>query len=148
MPIHNQKTVRLTMAQAVVKYLQVQYSERNGRTRRLIPADISGIFGHGNVAGLGQALRNRRKSCPYADAQQQSMVHMASGFARQSRLATLACASSIGRGATNMVTARPRQRVHACRSCSFPPTTTPRGTRAPCCSRWSILWRAMSASSD
>lgn len=56
MPIHNQKTIRLTMAQAVVKYLQVQYSERDGHTRRLIPA-IFGIFGHGNVAGLGQAIQ-------------------------------------------------------------------------------------------
>jgi len=52
---NRQKTIRLTMAQALVKYLQVQYSERDGRTRRLIPA-IFGIFGHGNVTGLSQAL--------------------------------------------------------------------------------------------
>ena len=49
------ETIRLTMAQALVKYLQVQYSERDGSIRRLIPA-IFGIFGHGNVTGLGQAL--------------------------------------------------------------------------------------------
>ena len=52
----SQKTDRLTMAQAVVKYLQVQHSERDGKSRRLIPG-IFGIFGHGNVAGLGQALQ-------------------------------------------------------------------------------------------
>ena len=105
MPIHNEKTVRLTMAQAVVKYLQVQYSERDGRTRRLIPA-ISGIFGHGNVAGLGQALQEYGADLPYMQTRnEQSMVHMASGFAKANRrLATLACASSIGPGATNMVT--------------------------------------------
>ena len=49
------ETIRLTMAQAVVKYLQAQYSERDGQSRRLIPA-MFGIFGHGNVCGMGQAL--------------------------------------------------------------------------------------------
>jgi 3D-(3,5/4)-trihydroxycyclohexane-1,2-dione acylhydrolase (decyclizing) len=101
----DRKTVRLTMAQALVKYLQVQYSERDDRTRRLIPA-LFGIFGHGNVAGLGQALQEYGLDLPYYQTRnEQSMVHTASGFAKANlRLATLACASSIGPGATNMVT--------------------------------------------
>lgn len=105
MSIHNQETIRLTMAQALVKYLQVQYSERDGNTRRLIPA-IFGIFGHGNVAGLGQALQEYGVDLPfYQPHNEQSMVHTASGFAKANlRLSTLACTSSIGPGATNMVT--------------------------------------------
>lgn len=101
----DQKTVRLTMAQALVKYLQVQFSERDGQKRRLIPA-IFGIFGHGNVAGLGQALYEYGQDLPYHQPQnEQSMVHTAIGFAKANlRLSTLACASSIGPGATNMVT--------------------------------------------
>ena len=98
-------TIRLTMAQALVKYLQVQYSERDGTTRRLIPS-IFGIFGHGNVAGLGQALCEYGQELPYRQPRnEQSMVHTALGFAKANhRLATLACTSSIGPGATNMVT--------------------------------------------
>ena len=97
-------TIRLTMAQALVKYLQVQYSERDGRTRRLIPG-IFGIFGHGNVAGLGQALIEYGQDLPYYQpCNEQSMVHTAIGFAKANlRLATLACTSSIGPGATNML---------------------------------------------
>ncbi|NKB68914.1 MAG: 3D-(3,5/4)-trihydroxycyclohexane-1,2-dione acylhydrolase (decyclizing) [Candidatus Latescibacteria bacterium] len=98
-------TIRLTMAQALVKYLQVQYSERDGQQRRLIPG-IFGIFGHGNVAGLGQALQEYGRDLPYYQpCNEQGQVHVASGFARANRrLATLACTSSIGPGATNMVT--------------------------------------------
>jgi 3D-(3,5/4)-trihydroxycyclohexane-1,2-dione acylhydrolase (decyclizing) len=105
MSIHNQKTIRLTMAQAVVKYLQVQYSERDGQTRRLIPA-IFGIFGHGNVAGLGQAIQEYGTDLLFMQPHnEQSMVHTASGFAKANRrLATLACAASIGPGSTNMIT--------------------------------------------
>jgi 3D-(3,5/4)-trihydroxycyclohexane-1,2-dione acylhydrolase (decyclizing) len=92
------------MAQALVKYLQVQFSERDGKTRRLIPS-IFGIFGHGNVAGLGQALYEYGKDLPYRQPRnEQSMVHAALGFAKANyRLATLACTSSIGPGATNMI---------------------------------------------
>jgi 3D-(3,5/4)-trihydroxycyclohexane-1,2-dione acylhydrolase (decyclizing) len=102
---NNQKRVRLTMAQALVKYLSVQYSERDGKERRLIPA-VFGIFGHGNVAGLGQALYEYGQDLPfYHPWNEQSMVHTACGFAKANlRLATLACSSSIGTGATNMVT--------------------------------------------
>ena len=100
----NEKT-RLTMAQAVVRYLQVQFSERDGQTRRLIPG-MFGIFGHGNVAGIGQALYEYGEGLPYYQpCNEQSMVHTAIGFAKASqRLATLACCSSIGPGATNMIT--------------------------------------------
>jgi 3D-(3,5/4)-trihydroxycyclohexane-1,2-dione acylhydrolase (decyclizing) len=97
--------IRLTTAQAIVKYLQVQFSERDGQTRRLIPG-MFGIFGHGNVAGIGQALVEHGQGLTYYQpCNEQSMVHTAIGFAKASqRLATLACCSSIGPGATNMVT--------------------------------------------
>ena len=100
----SQESVRLTMAQALVKYLQVQFSERDGKTQRLIPS-IFGIFGHGNVAGLGQALYEYGEDLPYRQPRnEQSMVHAALGFAKaNNRLATLACTSSIGPGATNMI---------------------------------------------
>jgi 3D-(3,5/4)-trihydroxycyclohexane-1,2-dione acylhydrolase (decyclizing) len=98
-------TLRLTMAQALVKYLQAQYSERDGRKRRLIPA-VFGIFGHGNVCGLGQALTEHGTELPYYQPfNEQSMVHTALGFAKANRrLATLACTASIGPGSTNMIT--------------------------------------------
>ena len=100
-----QRTVRLTVAQALVKYLQVQFSRRDGRSRRLIPA-MFGIFGHGNVAGLGQALYEYGADLPYYQpCNEQSMVHTAAGYAKANyRLATMACTSSIGPGATNMLT--------------------------------------------
>ena len=98
-------TRRLTMAQALVEFLASQHSERDGNTQRLF-AGCFGIFGHGNVAGVGQALRQSADRLPYHMARnEQSMVHIASGYARQrNRLATFACTSSIGPGATNMVT--------------------------------------------
>jgi 3D-(3,5/4)-trihydroxycyclohexane-1,2-dione acylhydrolase (decyclizing) len=99
------KTVSLTTAQALVKFLSVQFSERDGRERRLIPG-MFGIFGHGNVAGLGQALYAYGQDLPYFQPRnEQSMVHTACGFAKATyRTATLACTSSIGPGATNMLT--------------------------------------------
>lgn len=105
MPIHNQPTIRLTMAQALVKYLQVQHCERDGKSRCLITA-VMGIFGHGNVAGLGQAIQEYGAALPYMQPRnEQSMVHTAAGFAKANRrLSTLACAASIGPGSTNMVT--------------------------------------------
>ncbi len=96
---------RLTMAQALVKYLQVQYSERDGKRRRLIPG-IFGIFGHGNVGALSQALHEYGQNLPYYQPRnEQSMVHTATGYAKANhRLATLACTASIGPGSTNMIT--------------------------------------------
>src|SRR5262245_40420972 len=98
-------TTRLTTAQALVKFLQAQFSKRDGTTRRLIPA-VFGIFGHGNVAGLGQALHEYGRDLPYHHTwNEQAMVHTAIGYAKANlRLSTLACTSSIGPGATNMVT--------------------------------------------
>ena len=97
--------MRLTVAQALVRFLSVQYSERDGVQQRLIPGCF-GIFGHGNVAGVGQALLEQTEAMPYYHARnEQGMVHAAVGYARmRNRLQTLACTSSIGPGATNMVT--------------------------------------------
>jgi 3D-(3,5/4)-trihydroxycyclohexane-1,2-dione acylhydrolase (decyclizing) len=102
-------TVRLTVAQALVRFLAAQHSERDGQVQRLIPGCF-GIFGHGNVAGVGQALleahATRSADLPYYLARnEQAMVHAAVGFARmRNRLQALACTASIGPGSTNMVT--------------------------------------------
>jgi 3D-(3,5/4)-trihydroxycyclohexane-1,2-dione acylhydrolase (decyclizing) len=99
-------SVRLTTAQALVRYLQVQHSERDGERRRLIPG-MFGIFGHGNVIGLGQALEEYGTDLTFFQGRnEQSMAHAAAAFAKATRRRqTLACTSSIGPGATNMVTA-------------------------------------------
>jgi 3D-(3,5/4)-trihydroxycyclohexane-1,2-dione acylhydrolase (decyclizing) len=99
------RTTRLTVAQALVRFLSVQYTERDGERQRLIGATW-GIFGHGNVAGLGQALIEYADDMPYHQGRnEQSMVHAAVGYARQSgRLSTHAVTTSIGPGATNLVT--------------------------------------------
>ncbi|MGW0420855.1 3D-(3,5/4)-trihydroxycyclohexane-1,2-dione acylhydrolase (decyclizing) [Streptomyces sp. NPDC003015] len=98
-------TTRLTVAQALVRFLSAQYTERDGVRQRLISATW-GIFGHGNVAGLGQALVEYADDMPYHQGRnEQSMVHAAVGYARQSnRLSTHAVTTSIGPGATNLVT--------------------------------------------
>ena len=99
------RSVRLTVGQTIVRYLQVQHSERDGRQRRLIPG-IFGIFGHGNVAGLGEALYLSADDMPfYQGRNEQAMVHLAAAYAKSSlRMSTFACAASIGPGATNMIT--------------------------------------------
>jgi len=98
-------TERLTTAQALVRFLQVQVSERDGQVRRLIPG-VFGIFGHGNVHGIGEALDEYADDLTFFQGHnEQSMVHAAAGFARATRRRqTLACTSSIGPGATNMIT--------------------------------------------
>ncbi|MFC4587341.1 3D-(3,5/4)-trihydroxycyclohexane-1,2-dione acylhydrolase (decyclizing) [Sphaerisporangium corydalis] len=102
-------TIRLTVAQALVRFLSEQWSERDGVEQRLIEGCF-GIFGHGNVAGVGQALAERGAGLgdplPYYLARnEQAMVHTAVGFAKtRNRLSTFACTTSIGPGATNMVT--------------------------------------------
>jgi 3D-(3,5/4)-trihydroxycyclohexane-1,2-dione acylhydrolase (decyclizing) len=102
-------TVRLTVGQAIVRFLIAQHTERDGVEHRLIEG-LFGIFGHGNVAGLGEAVLEQEladpRALPYHQARnEQGMVHVATGFARQrNRLSTLACTSSIGPGATNMIT--------------------------------------------
>jgi 3D-(3,5/4)-trihydroxycyclohexane-1,2-dione acylhydrolase (decyclizing) len=106
-------TVRLTVSQAVVRFLAAQYSERDGVRRRLIPGCF-GIFGHGNVAGVGQALLQAQLISGetgdadlryYLARNEQAMVHASVGFARmRNRLQAFACTASIGPGSTNMVT--------------------------------------------
>jgi 3D-(3,5/4)-trihydroxycyclohexane-1,2-dione acylhydrolase (decyclizing) len=97
--------MRLTTAQALVRFLANQYSERDGVEQRLIPA-VWGIFGHGNVAGLGQALLQNTHEMPYYLARnEQGQVHAAAAFAKmRNRLQTFACTASTGPGSTNMVT--------------------------------------------
>ncbi|MET7637791.1 3D-(3,5/4)-trihydroxycyclohexane-1,2-dione acylhydrolase (decyclizing) [Streptomyces sp. NPDC005438] len=101
----SQGTVRLTVAQALVRFLAAQHTERDGVRRRLVGA-CWGIFGHGNVAGLGQALLEYRELMPYLQGRnEQAMVHAAVGYARHShRLRAQAVTTSIGPGATNLVT--------------------------------------------
>ncbi len=97
-------TTRLTVAQAIVSFLKNQYSGRDGAESRLFEGCL-GIFGHGNVAGLGQALEQDSGLPYYLFRNEQAMVHTAAAFAKMSnRLRCLACTSSIGPGATNMVT--------------------------------------------
>ena len=102
-------TVRLTVAQALVRFLAAQRSERDGVEHRLVEGCF-GIFGHGNVAGVGQALLEAEIHEPgslpyYLGRNEQGMVHAAAGFARmRNRLSTLAVTTSVGPGATNLVT--------------------------------------------
>lgn len=97
--------MRLTVAQTIVRFLAAQRVERDGRQQAFF-AGCFGIFGHGNVAGLGQALVEAGDDFPYFLARnEQAMVHTAVGYARMSdRLRTFACTTSIGPGATNLVT--------------------------------------------
>jgi len=101
------QSIRMTTAQAVVRFLAQQHVERDGVQRRLIQG-VWGIFGHGNVAGLGQALEEIGESVGlryYRPQNEQAMVHLAAAYARMTnRLSTFACTSSIGPGATNMLT--------------------------------------------
>jgi 3D-(3,5/4)-trihydroxycyclohexane-1,2-dione acylhydrolase (decyclizing) len=97
--------MRLTVAQALVRFLTVQYSQRDDAPRRFF-AGCFGIFGHGNIAGLSEALLEAGDELRYYQARnEQAMVHAATGYARASqRLRAFACTSSVGPGATNMVT--------------------------------------------
>src|SRR5512133_3200091 len=97
-------TIRLTTAQAIIKFLKNQYVRRDGQEIQFF-AGMLGIFGHGNVAGIGQALQEN-PDFPYILVRnEQSAVHMACGFTKmKNRMQTFACTSSIGPGATNMIT--------------------------------------------
>ncbi len=97
-------TTRMTTAQALVRFLAAQHVERDG-DRQAFFAGMLGIFGHGNLAGIGQALQETRALRYVPARNEQAMVHVAAGYARATRrLQTWACTSSIGPGATNMVT--------------------------------------------
>ncbi len=97
--------VRLTMAQALVRFLSAQRVERDGHEHRFFEGCF-GIFGHGNITGVGQALAEQPELLTYYQARnEQGMVHAAAAFAKmRNRLAALACTTSIGPGATNMLT--------------------------------------------
>jgi 3D-(3,5/4)-trihydroxycyclohexane-1,2-dione acylhydrolase (decyclizing) len=99
-----QATNRMTMAQAVIAFLKNQYVERDGSEQPFF-AGCFGIFGHGNVAGIGQALQQMPEFRYYQARNEQAMVHIATAYAKtRNRMQTFACTSSIGPGATNMVT--------------------------------------------
>ncbi len=96
--------MRMTMAQAVIAFLKQQHTERDGVEQPLF-AGCFGIFGHGCVAGIGQALQQNPDFRYYQIRNEQAMVHAAAGYAKtKNRMQTFACVSSIGPGATNMVT--------------------------------------------
>ena len=108
------ETVRMTVAQATVEFLARQWSERDGERQKLF-AGCFGIFGHGNVAGIGQALLQHETAAldagaepglPYVLARnEQAMVHTSVAYARQKdRLQTWVCTASVGPGSTNMLT--------------------------------------------
>ncbi len=100
------KTVRLTMAQALVRHLAAQRI-RTATGSETIFHGVFAIFGHGNVAGIGEALAGSRKALPTFRAHnEQAMAHAAIAFAKASaRRRMMACTTSVGPGATNLVTA-------------------------------------------
>jgi 3D-(3,5/4)-trihydroxycyclohexane-1,2-dione acylhydrolase (decyclizing) len=101
----SEPTVRLTTGQALVRWLQAQWSERDGLRRRAVPA-LFAIFGHGQALGLGQAVAQEGAELPlHQPKNEQAMVHTAIGYAKAARrLQVLACTASIGPGAANMLT--------------------------------------------
>ncbi|WP_248928397.1 3D-(3,5/4)-trihydroxycyclohexane-1,2-dione acylhydrolase (decyclizing) [Paenibacillus hamazuiensis] len=100
------ETVRLTMAQALVRFLDAQYVELDGRQHKFVKG-IMGIFGHGNVTGIGEALEHDQGGLEFIQGKnEQGMALAAAAYAKQkNRLEIYACTSSIGPGALNMVTA-------------------------------------------
>src|SRR4026207_1792658 len=98
-------TKRLTMAQAIIAFLKNQYVERDGK-EHLFFAGCFGIFGHGNVAGIGQALQQNPDFRYYQTRNEQAMVQAPAAYTKiKTRLRTMVCTPSIGPGATNMITA-------------------------------------------
>jgi 3D-(3,5/4)-trihydroxycyclohexane-1,2-dione acylhydrolase (decyclizing) len=118
------KTITLTTCQAIVLYLQSQYSDWDGDRQRLI-SGVFGIFGHGNVGGFGQALEEYGTRLPFYQAKnEQSMVHAAIGFAKaKGRRSVLACTASIGPGSTNMLTGAATATVNRIPVLLFPSDT-------------------------
>ncbi len=98
-------TIRLTTGQAIIEYLAAQHVERDGVEHRFF-AGLWGIFGHGNIGGVAQAIQQVEADFPYyLTRNEQAMVHAAVGYAKlRNRLGAFACLTSIGPGATNMVT--------------------------------------------
>ena len=128
-------TVRLTAAQALILFLANQYVERDRVEHRFFGG--FGIFGHGNVGDIGEALFESPELLIYYQARnEQAMVHAAAGYARmRNRLGALACTTSIGPGATNMVTGGLRSpRSTGCRCSSYRATPSRRASRTRCSS--------------
>ena len=108
---------RLTVAQAIVAFLSNQYSSRDKQERKFFEGCF-GIFGHGNVAGMGQALEQDRRLRYYLCRNEQAMVHTAAAFSKASfRLRTLACTTSIGRAQPIWLLARRWRPSTVCRCC-------------------------------
>src|SRR5215831_7560532 len=104
MNMDKQATTRLTMAQSIIAFLKNQYVERDGVELPFF-AGCFGIFGHGNIGGIGQALQQMPEFRYYQARNEQAMVHIATAYAKtRNRMQTLVCTSSVGPGATNMVT--------------------------------------------
>ena len=98
------KTKKLTVGQATIEFLKNQYVERDGHQQKFF-AGCFGILGHGNVAGIGQALHQNTDFPFYVARNEQAMVHTAAAYAKvKNRLQTFVCTTSIGPGATNMIT--------------------------------------------
>ena len=130
-------TRRLTMAQALIQYLHAQSVERDRRVISFF-GPVLGIFGHGNVGGIGEALEARQKVVRFVTVRnEQAMVHAAAAFAwKHRRMRALACTTSIGPGATNLVTGPLARPSTACRFSFFPVTYLPVGGSARCSSNW------------
>ena len=134
------KTVRLTMSQALVRYLIAQQTVIDGKNTALIPG-VFAIFGHGNVAGLGEALAGVRDRLPtFRSHNEQAMAHAAVAFAKANRRRRfLACTTSIGPGATNMVTAAAVAHVNRLPVLLLPVTCSRAAGLTRCCSSWRVL---------
>lgn len=131
------KTVRLTAAQAAIRYIAAQKNE-DGET---FIAGMWAIFGHGNVAGIGEALHAARDTLTtYRGHNEQSMAHAAIAYAKQlGRRRAMAVTSSIGPGATNMVTAAALAHVNRLPVLLMPGDVFANRGPDRCCSRWKIL---------
>src|SRR4030081_2529557 len=124
-------TKRLTVAQGIIRFLEKQYVERDGRQHRFFEGCF-GIFGHGNVAGIGQALEQDPGLPYYLFRNEQAMVHAAAAFAKATfRLRTMVCTSSIGPGATNMLTGAAMATIHRIPVLLLPGDIFPRRNVAP-----------------
>ncbi len=134
------RTQRLTMAQALVAFLRNQYVERDGHEQPFF-AGVWGIFGHGNVAGIGQALQQTPELRYYLARNEQAMVHVAAAFAKMhDRLRAYACTSSIGPGATNMVTAAAGATINRLPVLLLPGDIFARRTPAPVLQQVEASW--------
>jgi len=128
------------MAQALVAFLRSQYVERDGHEQPFF-AGVWGIFGHGNVAGIGQALQQTPELRYYLARNEQAMVHVAAAFAKMhDRLRAFACTSSIGPGATNMVTAAAGATINRLPVLLLPGDIFARRTPAPVLQQVEASW--------